>query len=137
MHVADHKLETWHDPYEELGSVYVHLGRWRTLPVHVAEVWVAAPVGVQHHAIECGHDLDVPVCVSRDRLRRRRDAEPAMQVSACTTWFEALLCSRRVVRHVAATDIEAAAVVGLAVLVVQALAAYERGVKGPVNRKAH
>jgi len=50
--------------------------------------------------------------------------------------FEALLCLRRVSCHVAAADLEAAAVV-LAVLVVQALAAYKRGVKGLVNRQAY
>ena len=51
--------------------------------------------------------------------------------------FEALLCLRPVILHLAATDLEAAAVVGLAVHVVQALAAYERGVEGLVNRQAH
>jgi len=51
--------------------------------------------------------------------------------------FEALLCLRRVSCHVAAADLKATIVVGLAVLVVQALAAYERGVKGLVNRQAH
>ena len=51
--------------------------------------------------------------------------------------FEALLCLRRVSCHVAAADLEAAAVVGFAVHVVQALAAYERGVEGLVNRQAH
>ena len=50
--------------------------------------------------------------------------------------FEALLCLRRVSCHVAATDLEAA-VIGLAVLVVQAVATYKRGVKGLVNRQAH
>ena len=51
--------------------------------------------------------------------------------------FEALLCLRRVSCHVAAADLKATIVVGLAVLVVQALAAYGCGVKGLVNRQAH
>eukprot|EP00964_Phaeocystis_antarctica_P120987 scaffold84709_cov67-Phaeocystis_antarctica.AAC.1 len=50
---------------------------------------------------------------------------------------EALLCLRRVSCHVAAADLKAAAVVGFAVHVVQALAAYERGVEGLANRQAH
>eukprot|EP00964_Phaeocystis_antarctica_P043631 scaffold25040_cov65-Phaeocystis_antarctica.AAC.1 len=51
--------------------------------------------------------------------------------------FEARFCSRVVSFHLAATDLEAAAVGGFAVHVVQALAAYERGVEGLVNRQAH
>ena len=51
--------------------------------------------------------------------------------------FEALLCLRRVSCHVAAADLEAAAVVGFAVHVVQALAAYERGEERLVDRQAH
>ena len=53
--------------------------------------------------------------------------------------FEALLCLRLVSCHVAATDLEAAgaAVVGFAVHVVQALAAYVRKVEGLANRQAH
>ena len=44
--------------------------------------------------------------------------------------------SRCVGCHVAAADIEAAGVTGLAVHVVQALAAYKRGIEGLVNRQA-
>ena len=44
---------------------------------------------------------------------------------------------RLVIFHLAAADLEAAAVVGLAVHIVQALAAYERGVEGLVYRQAH
>ena len=51
--------------------------------------------------------------------------------------FEALLCLLVVSFHLLATDLEAAAVVSLAVHVVQALAAYERGVEGLANREAH
>ena len=51
--------------------------------------------------------------------------------------FEVLFCLRLVSCHVAAADLEAAFVVGFAVHVVQTLAAYERGVEGPVNRQAH
>ena len=51
--------------------------------------------------------------------------------------FEAFLCLLVVRFHLAATNLEAAAVVGLAVHVVQALAAYERGVEGLANRQAH
>ena len=53
--------------------------------------------------------------------------------------FEALaiLRSRLVSWHVAAADLEAAVVVGFAVQVVPALAAYERGVEGLVDRQAH
>jgi hypothetical protein len=48
-----------------------------------------------------------------------------------------LLRSRLVSWHVAAADLEAAVVVGFAVQVVPALAAYERGVEGLVDRQAH
>ena len=51
--------------------------------------------------------------------------------------FEALLCLLVIILHLPATDLEAAAVVGLAVHVVQALAAYKRGIEGLVNRQAH
>ena len=47
------------------------------------------------------------------------------------------ISSRRVSRHVAATDLEAASPVGFAVHVVEALAAYERYEEGLVNRQAH
>ena len=51
------------------------------------------------------------------------------------------VCARLVSFHLAAADLKAAAIVtaivGLAVHVVQALAAYQRGEEGLVNRQAH
>ena len=61
---------------------------------------------------------------------------PTMRVCSSTR-FEALLCLRLVILHLAATDLKATVVVGFAVHVVQALAAYERGVEGLANRQAH
>ena len=56
----------------------------------------------------------------------------------CTSLrFDRRSAARLVSFHLAAADLEAAAVVGLAVHVVQALAAYQRGEEGFVNRQAH
>eukprot|EP00964_Phaeocystis_antarctica_P023236 scaffold13003_cov70-Phaeocystis_antarctica.AAC.2 len=65
VHVGDHELKTRPDLDEEARSIRVSLGRWRALPVHVANILVPAPVGVQHDTIGRGKDLDVPACVSR------------------------------------------------------------------------
>ena len=64
--------------------------------------------------------VPAPVGVQHDTIERGQDLD--VRLVGC---------------HVTAADLEAAIVVGLAVLVVQALAAYERGVKGLVNRQAH
>eukprot|EP00964_Phaeocystis_antarctica_P117728 scaffold81540_cov60-Phaeocystis_antarctica.AAC.1 len=65
---------------------------------------------------------------------RDRQHQPCKCSSA---QFEALLCLRLGILHLAATDLKATVVVGLAVLDVQALAAYERGEEGLANRQAH
>ena len=65
-----------------------------------------------------------------------RGTEPTMRVCSSAR-FETLLCLRIVSFHLPATDLEAAAIVGFAVHVVQALAAYEGDVEGLVYRQAH
>ena len=86
-------------------------------------------------------DVDVPSCGSRREWEVRgrfgaRDTSPTMR-GRSSARFKARLCLRLISFHLAATDLEAAAVGGFAVHVVQALAAYERGVEGLVNRQAH
>ena len=139
MHVGDHELEARPDLDEEFRSLGVSLGRWRALPVLVAIILVAAPVSVQHHAIRRGEDLDVPACGLRrgGLIKGWRYENPAQHASLAYVQFERRLAARLISFHLATTDLKATAVVGLAVHVVQALAAYKRGVEGLINRQAH